>query len=58
MRATKAGVRMRLLPNVVWRRRIHGCNTSLTLKEQASDRLRVLRASLGRRRAVGKKLLP
>ncbi len=51
MRATEAGSRVRFLSDVVIQRRIHGRNMSLTMKNvAASARMRVLKASLDRRR--------
>ena len=51
MRATEAGIRTEVLPDVVLLRRVHGANMSLTKKAQADlERARLLKASLDRRR--------
>ena len=50
MRAQEAGMRMRILPDVVLLRRIHGANLGVTSGEAAKARLRVLKAGLDRRR--------
>ncbi len=53
IRATGAGARVRVLPDVVMHRRIHGRNMSLTQKHEANrDRMRILKASLDRRRGA------
>lgn len=51
-RANDAGVVVVQIDNVVLRRRIHGTNTTILAKESRRDYLRVLRASLDRRRAT------
>lgn len=50
-RAEYAGVKSRLLPDVVMHRRIHGNNTVLKQKQSQTDYLRALRASITRQRA-------
>jgi glycosyltransferase involved in cell wall biosynthesis len=56
MRATEAGIRTEILPDVVLLRRVHGANMSLTQKAQADlERARLLKASLDRRRAQSQK---
>ena len=51
MRATEAGLRTEVIPDVVLLRRVHGANMSLTKKAQADlERARLLKASLDRRR--------
>jgi len=50
IRAQETGARLRLLPDVVMHRRVHGRNMTLTHKEAAGDRMKVLKASLDRRR--------
>ncbi|HSA55609.1 MAG TPA: glycosyltransferase [Gemmatimonadaceae bacterium] len=51
-RADAAGVRWRILDEVVLRRRIHGANTTARTPALGSEYLRVLKASLDRRRAA------
>ena len=52
-RADAANVTMRLVDTVVLRRRIHDSNTGVSLSHQRGDYLRVLKASLDRKRAAG-----
>jgi glycosyltransferase involved in cell wall biosynthesis len=53
VRAQDMGARIRLIDEIVLRRRIHGGNMSLTRKAQiAADQLMIVRASLARRRAA------
>ena len=52
-RADAANVTMRLVDAVVLRRRIHDSNTGVNMAHQRSDYLRVLKASLDRKRAAG-----
>jgi glycosyltransferase involved in cell wall biosynthesis len=52
-RADAANVSMRIVDTVVLRRRIHDSNTGVNMAHQRSDYLRVLKASLDRRRAAG-----
>ena len=49
-RADEHGVRLAEVETVVLRRRIHGANTMLQTQRMQADYLRVLRASLERRR--------
>lgn len=51
-RADAAGITMRMTETVVLRRRIHDANTGVTRAGRRSDYLRVLKASLDRRRAA------
>lgn len=50
MHAQEAGVTSRLLQDVVMRRRIHATNTGVMHRDAYSDYIRVLKASLDRRR--------
>ena len=50
-RATEAGLVSRMLDRVVYRRRIHGGNISITAQKSQSDYLAVIKAALDRRRA-------
>jgi glycosyltransferase involved in cell wall biosynthesis len=52
-RAVEQNLRLKLLSNVIYWRRLHGTNGGL-LKPQHSDRLRTLKSILDRRRASGK----
>lgn len=52
-RAEEAGLRTRLLPGILSRRRIHGSNTGIEKKHSQTDYLRILKASLDRRRGHG-----
>jgi len=51
LRARDAGLRTAMLDEVVYERRIHEHNTGIERRSLASERLRVLKASLDRRRA-------
>jgi glycosyltransferase involved in cell wall biosynthesis len=53
-RAEDAGIRPSFVPDVVLRRRVHGSNSVLHLKNWQSDYLRAARASLLRRRGAEK----
>lgn len=53
-RALDLGLAVRLLPDVVLRRRIHGANTSLVQGREASSRIRFLKSVLDRRRTAGR----
>lgn len=53
-RALEQGLRFRMLPDIVYRRRIHGKNTGTTHRDFRGDYVRVLKATLDRRR--GKKI--
>jgi glycosyltransferase involved in cell wall biosynthesis len=55
-RARDAGLRIAVLPEVLLRKRVHGANASLIDPDGHRHRLRVLRASLARKRAA--KMLP
>jgi glycosyltransferase involved in cell wall biosynthesis len=50
MRATELGVRIRMLPDVVLRRRIHASNHGILRRDARRDYVRVLKAALDRRR--------
>jgi glycosyltransferase involved in cell wall biosynthesis len=50
-RAIEAGLRSRMLDCVVYRRRIHGTNISITEKQSQKDYLAIVKAALDRRRA-------
>ncbi len=53
-RAIDAGLAVRVVPEVVLRRRIHGRNTSLVQGRDASTRMRFLKSVLDRRRTAGR----
>ena len=50
-RARDLGLRLVMIPEVVFRRRIHGGNQGITNREQGNQRLHILKAALDRRRA-------
>lgn len=50
-RAVDAGLKMLMLPDVVYERRVHGNNTVIRARDAYSDYLRVVKATLDRRRA-------
>lgn len=50
-RAIDAGLKMRMLSDVVYERRVHGGNTVIREREAYGDYLRVVKATLDRRRA-------
>jgi hypothetical protein len=50
-RAVDAGLTMRMLPDVVYERRVHGRNTVIRERDAQSDYLRVVKATIDRRRA-------
>ena len=50
-RATESGLKSRMLERVVYKRRIHGANISITEKQSRDDYLAVVKAALDRRRA-------
>jgi glycosyltransferase involved in cell wall biosynthesis len=50
-RALETGLRIGMVPKVVYERRIHGGNLGLTQTDRQADYLSVLRAGLARRRA-------
>lgn len=51
MRATELGLPMHMLPEVVMERRLHSTNMGRTQQSTATDYLRIVKASLDRRRA-------
>lgn len=51
IRARELGLRSVTLPEVVYRRRLHADNKGRRLADQATDRARILKAALDRRRA-------
>jgi glycosyltransferase involved in cell wall biosynthesis len=53
LRAREAQLRSVTLDDVVYERRIHGTNVGIQRRDFATERLRVLKASLDRRRAIG-----
>jgi hypothetical protein len=50
LRATELGLGVHVLPDVVAYRRLHSANKGRLLAAHAADRLRILKASLDRRR--------
>ncbi len=50
-RARETGLRSAMLPTLVLRRRLHGTNTMITRRDSQRDYLRIVKASLDRRRA-------
>jgi glycosyltransferase involved in cell wall biosynthesis len=50
-RAVDAGLRLRMLPEVVLRRRVHDANTGVRRRDERGEYARVLKAVLDRRRA-------
>ena len=54
LRATEAGLRTLMLPDLVLRRRLHETNTGIRERGAAADYMRILKASLDRRRAAKK----
>jgi hypothetical protein len=52
-RATEAGLKTNVLPEVVLERRLHTENNGLRESNQRSQYLHVLKASIDRRRAAG-----
>jgi glycosyltransferase involved in cell wall biosynthesis len=52
LRAREAGLSFGTLPSVVLRRRIHGENLGVRMRDDRSDFVRLLKASLDRRRKV------
>ncbi len=54
IRAREAGIQLLSVPDIVYHRRIHGSNMSLTMKQVAvNNHLQVLKRSLDRRRQSG-----
>mgnify|MGYP003577044890 CR=1 FL=1 len=51
-RAVDAGLNMRVLPDVVYERRVHGGNTVLRERDAGADYLRAVKATMDRRRAA------
>lgn len=51
-RALEAGLRTALLPDVLWDRRLHSRNNGIVEQASTSDYLRVIKASVDRRRAA------
>lgn len=51
-RAVDAGLKMKMLPDLVYERRIHGANTVIRERDAQSDYLRIVKATLDRRRAA------
>jgi glycosyltransferase involved in cell wall biosynthesis len=51
LRAVEGGLRVAMLPEVVLRRRIHGANMGVQKRHARGDYLRILKASIDRRRA-------
>lgn len=56
-RAVDAGVKMRMLPEVVYERRVHGRNTVIREHEAQGDYLRIVKATIDRRRAALRKAM-
>jgi glycosyltransferase involved in cell wall biosynthesis len=52
LRAIDTGLKLRMLPDVVYERRIHGANTVLGATDLRAEYLRIVKATLDRRRAV------
>jgi glycosyltransferase involved in cell wall biosynthesis len=52
LRATELGLKSLMLPEVVMRRRIHADNMGIRQRGQRADYLRILKASLDRRRTL------
>jgi glycosyltransferase involved in cell wall biosynthesis len=52
VRATELKLRMRMLPDLVTWRRLHGANKGLLQRRSATEYARILKASLDRRRAT------
>jgi glycosyltransferase involved in cell wall biosynthesis len=51
-RAIDAGLKTRMLPDVVYERRVHGLNTVLRERDMYGDYVRVIKATMDRRRAL------
>jgi glycosyltransferase involved in cell wall biosynthesis len=54
-RAIDAGLTMRMLPDVVYERRVHGRNTVIRERDAQGDYIRVVKAAIDRRRARARK---
>jgi glycosyltransferase involved in cell wall biosynthesis len=52
VRARETGIRSAMLPVLVLRRRLHGTNTMITQRDSQRDYLRIVKASLDRRRSA------
>ena len=50
LRAQEAGLRLRIVPEIVLRRRIHGQNMGIRMRTRETNRLHILKAALDRRR--------
>jgi glycosyltransferase involved in cell wall biosynthesis len=50
LRALDAGLRLKILPDLVLRRRLHASNKGLTQRAHAGQRIEILKAALDRRR--------
>lgn len=57
-RAVDGGVKMRMLPEVVYERRVHGRNTVIREREAQGDYLRIVKATIDRRRAALRAVMP
>jgi glycosyltransferase involved in cell wall biosynthesis len=53
-RAIDAGLKTRMLPDVVYERRVHGRNTVIREREAYGDYLRVVKATMDRRRGLSR----
>ena len=53
MRAMEQGLKMVMVPELVFRRRIHGKNKGITQREFINQRVHILKASPDRRRRMG-----
>jgi hypothetical protein len=53
LRATAAKIHMKVLPEVLLRRRVHGENHTIRVRAHAGDFARVLKEALERRRGKG-----
>lgn len=53
MRASELGLRMVMLPDVVFMRRLHETNKGITKRQFMNQRVRILKAALDRRRTMG-----
>jgi glycosyltransferase involved in cell wall biosynthesis len=49
IRAQEAGLQMAVLPKVLLRRRLHGCNLSLDVQEKTAEFMRAVKSSIERR---------
>ncbi|MBE9125525.1 MULTISPECIES: glycosyltransferase family A protein [unclassified Coleofasciculus] len=53
VRATELGIQMMTLPNLVAKRRLHKTNKGVNQRQDKTEYIRILKASLDRRRAIG-----